>query len=121
MKKTIRLTESELKHMIMESVKRVLNENIGFKPEYSWCIALVNHRGDWVEDSTNSDDSAQAAFSTPDEAFRDGLRNLRAYDDDKYMLQIYYFTENGNGEYASGYFAINDHGNITDENGNPLR
>ena len=26
MKKTIRLTESELKHTIMESVKRVLNE-----------------------------------------------------------------------------------------------
>lgn len=28
MKKTIRLTESELKNMIAESVKRVLNENI---------------------------------------------------------------------------------------------
>lgn len=33
MKKTIRLNENELKHMIMESVKRVLNEEENITPE----------------------------------------------------------------------------------------
>lgn len=35
MKKVVRLSESELKHMIMESVKKVLNESYNPNPSYA--------------------------------------------------------------------------------------
>ena len=35
MKKVIRLNENELKHMIMESVKKVLNESYSSTPSYT--------------------------------------------------------------------------------------
>jgi flagellar biosynthesis/type III secretory pathway M-ring protein FliF/YscJ len=42
MKRTIRLNESALKHMIAESVKNILKENISVGPEHKIYDALEN-------------------------------------------------------------------------------
>ena len=112
MKQTIRLNEQELKHLIRESVKRVLRETEGQKTEYYWAIGDCDE-GDWFEESGNSDDASQPAFPSPAEAYRDGLRNLQAYDGDA-RLFIFYFEANGAGEYVPDYCAEIHDGKITE-------
>jgi hypothetical protein len=57
MKRTIRLTESELKNMITESVKRVLREN-AFNNCHSYQIVsyLIDPSADWQKNALSSDE-----------------------------------------------------------------
>lgn len=57
MKRTIRLTESELKQMIAESVKRVLSENT-FNNCHSYQIVsyLIDPSADWQKNTLSSDE-----------------------------------------------------------------
>lgn len=117
---TIRLTESQLHRVINEAVKKVLRESenpIQYYWSISRCKGRKNNPVDWecmscVEESSTSDDASQSEFSTPQEAFDDGLTQLRYYSDGLYMLQVYYFTPNGAGEYVSGYIACKAYDNI---------
>ena len=61
MKKTIRLRESELRRMIAESVKRVLNEEIDYRSV-----------SDWNDDLSNTDD-----LYDYDETLGNAKENLR--------------------------------------------
>lgn len=121
-RKPIRLTESQLNSVIKESVKRCLYE-MAEAPEatkYYWIICeLKRVDGYWepykdVEYSENSDDASAESFGTPEEAYMDGLRNLECYFDGHYSLQIYYFTDNGAGEYADSCYAEIHNGKITE-------
>lgn len=119
-KQVIRLNESQLKRIVSESVKRVLRENAESGPYYwsiSECKGSKNNPVDWecmscVEDSATSDDASKPEFSTPEEAYSDGLEQLRYYNDGLYMLEVYYFTPNGAGDYVSGYIACSAYGKI---------
>ena len=63
MKRTIRLTESELRNMISESVKRVLKED--FEKDYNtarqnynrplWGFEMKNSEGEWQYDDVTYD------------------------------------------------------------------
>jgi hypothetical protein len=44
----------------------------------------------------------------------DGLLNLQYYEPGHYKLQVYYFAENGAGEYESGFEAEIHNGKITE-------
>lgn len=115
MKKIVRLTESDLHKIVKESVKRVLNEGaFGSEPPYYWSISELKesdaNSGEWesyqcVEDSASSDNSTQSEFETPDEAYSDGLEQLKYYNEGHYRLEVYYFTSSGAGDYVSGYCA----------------
>lgn len=114
-KKVIRLTESDLHKIVKESVNRILKEDMfGSEPPYYWSISELRnngaHLGEWesyqcVEDSATSDDSSKSEFETPDDAYSDGIEQLKYYDKGHYCLEVYYFTSNGAGEYVSGYYA----------------
>lgn len=114
-KKLIRLTESDLHRIVKESVNRVLKEGVfGSEPPYYWSISELRksgvNLGEWesyqcVEDSASSDDSMQSEFETPDDAYSDGLEQLKYYNNGHYRMEVYYFTSNGAGDYVSGYCA----------------
>ena len=114
-KKLIRLTEGDLHRIVKESVNRVLNEGVfGSEPPYYWSISELRksgaNLGEWesyqcVEDSASSDDSMQSEFETPDDAYSDGLEQLKYYNNGHYRMEVYYFTSNGAGDYVSGYCA----------------
>ncbi len=81
--------------------------------KYSWSISLSNSEHEalkTVEDSQNSDSSSKSVFQSPDAAYKDGLKVLKEYDDDIYMLEVYDNT----GDYISGYMAVNNKGKITE-------
>lgn len=114
MKQRIRLTEGQLNRVIRESVRRIIKESLD-TPPYYWSISRCN--GEWehidcIEDSATSHDASADKFSTPDEAYADGLKNLKFYNDDRYVLEVYYFCPNGAGEYVSDYMAENEYGKI---------
>lgn len=118
-KQRIRLTESQLHRVIKESVKRVLNEAASYEhePPYYWSISRCNEDFEsleCVEDSATSHDASKDEFDTPEEAYKDGLRNLQYYNDDFYCVEVYFFTSSGAGGYVEGYRAENDHGNISE-------
>ena len=124
MKRIIHLKESELKRMISESVRRVLREGVfGSEPPYYWSISELReseaYPGEWevygcIEDSSQADDGCTYEFETPDEAYADGLEQLKYYDDGHYRLDVYYFAPNGAGDYVSGYCAECHNGKITE-------
>ena len=114
MKRRIRLTEGDLRKIVNRSVRRVLREAaFNSEPPYYWSISEMRRSGaddDWeayqcFEDSATSNDASQSEFDTPEEAYADGLKQLNFYNDGHYCLEVYYFTPNGAGEYASGYYA----------------
>ena len=89
MKRTIRLTESELTKMITESVKRVLNERK--------CI-LKEHEDDW--------------FNEDDETY---IGRTEAYynEDDDYVFtpDLWTYDNNPNSkDFAGEVFRLNDEG-----------
>ena len=91
-----------------------INEAAG---KYYWSISLSNSEHEalkTVEDSQDSDYSTKSVFSSPDAAYKDGLKVLKEYNDNIYILEVYYFTNNGAGEYVSDYTAVNNKGKITE-------
>lgn len=81
--------------------------------KYYWSISLSNDKHEAlraVEDSTDSDYSTKSVFSSPDAAYKDGLKVLKEYNDHIYMLEVYDNT----GDYISGYMAVNNKGKITE-------
>lgn len=89
-----------------ESMNRIIKESIG---EYYWSISELRNgkNGEWevygcLEDSSESDDGWQRSFDTPEEAYNDGLNQLKYYNDGHYRLDVYTFTENGAGDYVTG-------------------
>ena len=111
------INENAIRKIVAESVKKVLkemNENEQQGPFY-WSISEIKKQGpEWVawscvEDSSTSDDALQSEFETADEAYNDGLNNLKEYNRGNYCLEVYYMIEQpgGNhvGEYATGYYA----------------
>ena len=121
-KKLIRLTEQDLHRIVKESVNKILKEgDFGSEPPYYWSIHKMKrsgvNKGEWecyscVEDSATSNDASQNEFETPEDAYNDGLKNLMQYTG-HYMLEVYYFTPNGAGDYVSGYIAEIHNGKIT--------
>ena len=116
MKKLKKLhSENYIRKAVRESVNRVLKEGVfGSEPPYYWSISELRksgaNLGEWeayqcVEDSASSDDSTQSEFETPDDAYSDGLEQLKYYNDGHYCMEVYYFTPNGAGDYVSGYYA----------------
>lgn len=112
MKRRIRLSERDLHRVIKESVKRILREQEE-QEKYYWSISELRpssaNNGEFesyacVEDSATSNDATQDCFATPDEAYSDGLEQLKYYDNGDYALEVYHFI-NGAGDYVSGYFA----------------
>lgn len=89
MKRTIRLTESEFRHMISESVKRVLNERKRI---------LREHEEDW--------------FDEDDEAY---IGRTEAYynEDDDYVYTPDFWTYDNtpnSKDFAGEVFRLNDEG-----------
>ncbi len=121
----VRLNESQLRQIVKESIKKVLRESEeglnygnGQAPFY-WSISKMKRDAngswevcDWVADSASFNDAKNESFETEEEAYQDGLENLRYYDKGHYMLEIYYFTQNGNGEYTGDYGAEIHNGKI---------
>lgn len=98
---------------------RALNEMARTrKTQYFWNIEEMRKVfGDWenyrtVEDSANMDGATD--FYSPEDAYADGLENLRDYTDGDYSLSVYYFHNNGAGEYVSGYYAEIHNGKLTE-------
>lgn len=124
MKKLVRLTESDLHRVIKESVNKILKEGVfGSEPTYYWSISELRESeanpGEWevygcIEDSSQADDGRTYEYKTPDEAYADGLEQLKYYNDGHYLLSVYYFTPNGAGDYVSGYYAESHNGKITE-------
>lgn len=112
MKRTIRLTESGLHRVIEESVKRILRE-AQEQIEYVWNIFVgteeygSDKRFDVVEHSNNT-------FSSPDEAYADGLGHLQNYNDGEYYLCIY-DTDPNNHQRINGYKACSYNGRIIED------
>ena len=113
------INESQLRNIIKESVKKVLKENIEDpNAPYYWAIYSLRYINGELEayscyeDSSNSNDASKSEFATPQEAYQDGLKQLRYYDGD-FELRVYYFTENGSGEYTDYMARIHD-GKITE-------
>lgn len=78
---------------------------------------MRKHGGEWedyetMEDSSNMDFSKD--YYTPDEAFSDGIENLKEYTKGHYSLNVYYFCDNGAGEFVSGYYAEIHNGKLTE-------
>lgn len=88
------------------------------KTQYFWNIEEMRKVfGDWenyktVEDSANMDGATD--FYSPEDAYADGLENLRDYTDGDYSLSVYYFHNNGAGEYVSDYYAEIHNGKLTE-------
>lgn len=119
-KQTIKLNESQFREIIKESIKMALKENMEPKPPFFWSISELRDTGNGfesyrcVEDSATSDDAVQDKFDTPEDAYQDGLKNLKYYNEGDYELEVYYFTPNGAGDYVSGYMAEIHNGSITE-------
>ena len=119
-KQTIKLNESQLRNIIKESIKMVLKENMEPKPPFFWSISELRDTGNGfesyrcVEDSATSDYAVQDKFDTPEDAYQDGLKNLKYYNEGDYELEVYYFTPNGAGDYVPGYMAEIHNGSITE-------
>lgn len=107
--------ESKISRIIKESVNKILKEGVfGSESPYYWSISELRksdaNLGEWesyqcVEDSASSNDSTQSEFETPDDAYSDGLEQLKCYNNGHYRMEVYYFTPNGAGDYVSGYCA----------------
>jgi hypothetical protein len=116
----MKINESKLRDIIKESIKKVLKENMEPKPPFFWSISEMRDTGNGfesyscVEDSATSDDAVQDKFDTPEDAYQDGLKNLKYYNEGDYELEVYYFTPNGAGDYVSGYMAEIHNGSITE-------
>lgn len=86
-----------------------INEAAG---KYSWSISLSNSEHEalkTVQDSQDWDSSSKPTFQSAEAAYKNGLKALKEYDDDIYMLEVYDDT----GDYISGYMAVNNKGKIT--------
>lgn len=88
------------------------------RTQYFWSIYEMRKSfGEWedynaVEDSANTDCSSD--FYSPEDAYADGLEILRNYTDGDYSLRVYYFCDNGAGEYVSDYYAEIHNGKLTE-------
>ena len=103
--------------MVRECDSKILKEDEMSGPFY-WSISEMDENAEQniscVEDSATSDDAAQSEFQTPDEAYADGLKNLQEYTDSVYCVEVYYLIPGNGGDYVSGYYAVNDHGHVTE-------
>lgn len=94
---------------MIKLVEKFINKS---SAKYSWSISLSNLEHETfktVEDSQDSDNSSKPTFQSPDEAYKDGLKALKKYDDKIYMLEVYDNTGN-----YSNYMAVNNKGKITE-------
>ena len=117
MKRRIRLTEGDLRRIVKQSVRRVLKEAVTQQPreQYYWSISRIEETeglpGEYetmecYEDSHDSKNAKQEWFMTPDEAYEDGLRILRLYNDGDFSLEVYCEPYNvGEAGYVNGYYA----------------
>ena len=80
--------------------------------KYGWSISLSNSEHEALKAVKDSQDwgSSKSVFQSPDAAYKDGLKALKDYDDNIYMLEVYDNT----GDYISGYMAVNNKGKITE-------
>ena len=85
------------------------------KKPYFWSISEFRNDEIYgcVEDSATSADASAKSFKNPDDAFEDGLYNLKNYTTGDYCLELYYFTPDGAGEYLSGYYATVSNGKLS--------
>lgn len=134
--------ESKIKKAIKESVKRVLKEE--FEKPSNWKDTQFKGTFEdengalYMPDEYESHDEydgyyysisscnkelealecfeEDGGYSSPDEAYNEGLNQLKSYYDGMYMLEVYHFVtqSDGNhvGDYDSGYLAVNNHGRI---------
>jgi len=116
MKKTIRLTESELKGLL-ESVLREQLDNTpnGWPKEcYKGPFYTINSCNDKLE-SLGLEDMG-CGFKNGRDAFNAGFEELKNYDDGLYILNIHTFVKKPNGIYQhiidSGYPYVNWYGRI---------
>lgn len=102
----------------MTHIKRIDEMARTRKTQYFWSICEMRKSfSEWenyntVEDSANMDGASD--FYSPEDAYADGLENLRDYTDGDYSLSVYYFCNNGAGEYVSGYYAEIHNGKLTE-------
>lgn len=88
------------------------------KKEYFWVISRMTKRGkvweslDTMEESNNTDSITDNKFYSPHDAYKDGLLNLQYYEPGHYGLRVYYFAENGEGEYEPEFEAEIHNGKI---------
>lgn len=85
MKKTIRLTESDLHRVIKESVKRVLNENIDLDRQELAFQIIANLEQDLKTVISNTDSSSAQAFGSPDEKLKAIANTLSHVDEGLYQ------------------------------------
>ena len=104
MKKTIRLSESDLHRVIKESVKRILREQEE-QGKYYWIIK------EWEPSKWRSNeydvvgeiDHSESFFNSPEDAYSEGLQRLGYYTEGDYSLEIfqYFGGQNSGGEYLN--------------------
>lgn len=104
MKKTIRLTESDLHRVIAESVKRILREQEE-QEKYYWRI-MEWEPSKWENseyDVVDEIEWSQSFYNTPEEAYSKGLQRLGYYTKGDYALEIfqYFGGQHSGGEYLN--------------------
>ena len=110
-KQVIRINENQLRQIVTESVKRVLKEELDEYNGYYYSISSCNKELEALQCFEE-----EGGYSSPDEAYNEGLNQLKLYSDGMYMLEVYHFVtqSDGNhvGDFDSGYLAVNNHGRI---------
>ena len=83
-----RIDENKKVTLTLKQLKNLVKE--GMHGQFTWSIDEVDENGEslgCIEDSLTSEDATEPYFSSPEEAFEDGLEVLRQYDGD-YVLAV---------------------------------
>lgn len=111
------IKESDLHKIVKESVKRILRESgeEEWKPKdgYFYSISSMEQDdfGDWMDYACYEE---EGGFDTPEDAYNEGLDNLKYYTQGDFSLSVYFFDDNGAGDYVSGYYAEVHDGELTE-------
>lgn len=114
----MRVTRNELRRVLNEAIKNILNEETKLKRTYynydysgyHWSISKASYP---ELEALNCEDESSKGYKTPEKAYDYGLKHLKKYKDGDFMLEIYHWDDDSDKcTYDSGYLAVIHDGEI---------